>query len=298
MLRVLAGALSVAVLMTGCSDASDEPDAEPRPSATGSPSEEPGSTAPTDVGPIVECPRDVVEIDPELPDAVPEGATSVRLCDGGADEVAAPVDALTTDVASVVAAVNDQPVVTRNCADRQLPAYQLAFGYPDGTRFVVAGRFTLCGELLVGSVRRARAQPALRTFGDLLWAQREELDPPPPLEPETIRCDQPRRDQSDVLLDDVGLAVAVFCLDGKRTVLPPADRATLVASWRRHVVPTETTFGCVMPLRGAVIVGANSWGDPVTLTWDCLGFSVSDDLEWRPRGPARKIVLELARQAR
>ena len=89
------------------------PDPSARRSGSSSDTSESASESPTgDPGPVVTCPdATLLDPDPALPDEVPEGATSVRLCDGGADKVTPPVDALTTDVASVVSAVNDQRLV-------------------------------------------------------------------------------------------------------------------------------------------------------------------------------------------
>lgn len=298
--RAFAAVAAAALLLAACDDSGGEPDAEPDESMSAS--SEPSGSATSDPGPVVECPEDVVEVDPGLPDAVPEGATSVRLCAGADDEVAPPQDALTTDVAAVVGAVNGQQVTTRNCADRQLPSYQLAFGYPDGSSFVVAGRFTGCGELLVGSARRARSGPALHRFVDLLTEQRSTQTPPDAVAADSIDCAQPRSDASWPLGDPVGLTVAVLCFDGpgqpRRVEIRPADLRALVASIRRDVEPIGSYIGCALPLRGTSIVGANAWGDLITMTWDCLGFAVTDDLEWQPRGRARTIVGRLVAEAR
>ena len=84
MRRVLATAVAV-LLLAGCDDAPDEPDATPDPSTGATSSERPRTPARSWT-----APRTTQEIDPTLPDAVPEGATSVRLCDGGADKVTPP----------------------------------------------------------------------------------------------------------------------------------------------------------------------------------------------------------------
>ena len=116
MRRGIATSAVAVLLLAGC-DGSGDP--EPDPSAAGSSSSgdtsESASGSPTgDPGPVVTCPdATLLDPDPALPNEVPEGATSVRLCDGGADKVTPPMDALTTDVASVVSAVNDQPLVDR-----------------------------------------------------------------------------------------------------------------------------------------------------------------------------------------
>ncbi|KAA1427266.1 hypothetical protein [Nocardioides antri] len=299
MRRVLAAA-TVVVVLAGC-DGSAEPDTEPSDAVvTSSPTSEA-----VDPGPVVECPRAVAEPDPQLPDEVPDGATSVRLCDGGADEVTPPLDALTTDVASVASAINDQPLVSRACADRQLPTYQLAFGYPDGSRFVVAGRFTRCGELLVGSGRRAKAGPPLRTFLDLLQAQRSTTTPPDRMfGPDSLDCAQPQQEWTWPLGDPAELTVAVLCVgqpdrpgEARRATIPPDDLATLVASMERHTASTADVFTCPVPRTEHWIVGANAWGDPITLPHGCLGPTIRPGRDWRPRGEAREIVRKLVKNA-
>lgn len=300
MRRLLAGASVAVVLLSGCEGSDDEPDAEPRPTQSTS------ADQPTDPGPVVRCPRDVAEPDPELPDEVPEGATSVRLCDGGADRVTPPVDALTTDVASVVDAVNDQPVVERPCADHQLPTYQLAFGYPDGTRFVVAGRFTGCAELLVGSARRGKAQPPLRTFVDLLLAQRSGVEPPAPVDPADLDCAQQSREWTLPLGDPADMTAAVVCVgrpedpgQARRVVVPERALETLVASVRSDTGPPRATFGCGgFNLSEPWIVTVTAWGDPFVMTKDCLDYRITDELTWQPRGAANGVLGRLIRRAR
>lgn len=303
--RTLAAAVTAGLLVVaGCDGSSEEPDARPDDTTTSASTS--ATTSPSgDPGPVVECPDDVAEPDPGLPDAVPDGATSVRLCDGGADRVTPPLDALTTGVASVADAVNGQPLAVRNCADRQLPTYQLAFGYPDGSSFTVAGRFTGCGELLVGSARRAKAGPALHEFVGLLVEQRSILPPPGrTVDPADIDCAQPREDWTWPLADPTGLTVGVLCVGdvqrperARRATVPPDDLDTLVASIGTHTVSTAGQF-CPFVAKGSWIVGANAWGDPVTMPRGCLGLTIEGDLEWLPRGQARGIVKRLAGQAR
>ena len=265
------------------------------------------TTAPIGQDEAVACPRDVAEPDPALPDAVPEGATSVRLCAGGDDEVTPPGDALVTDVAAVVAKVNAQPVVTRGCADRRLPTYQLAFGYPDGSTFVVAGRFTGCAELLVGSARRAKAEPPLNAFVDGLLAQREAATPPDRSpKPASLDCAQPHQDWTGGLVDPTGLTVAVLCFGpprhperARRVAVPPADLRTLTASMGSDTRSTDDIF--TTPYFGGAdhwLVGTNAWGDPITVSRGILGLTLANGLEWLPRGEARQIIRELVDRAR
>jgi|GEM_PF-5595213 len=311
MRRMLAAAAAV-VLLAGCDGSGGG--ADPDPSA-GDASSDVSDTAATDAttttAPIgqdeaVACPEEVVEPDPALPDAVPDGATSVRLCAGGDDEVSPPKDALVTDVTAVVAKVNEQRVESRGCADRRLPTYQLAFGYPDGSRFVVAGRFTGCGELLVGSARRAGAGPPLRAFVDLLVAQRESATPPAgAADPADLDCAQTRAEHTWPLGDPAGLTAAVMCVgdpdrpeEARRTEIRAAELETLRASIRTDSGRPRVTFGCGFNPGEPWIAGTNAWGDPITMPKECLDFTITEELAWKPRGPAFRLLNRLIDRAR
>jgi len=300
---VLATSVAVA-LLSGCDGSGGDPDPAPS-AATSSDKSESASPSPTgDPGPVVTCPdATLLDPDPALPDEVPEGATSVRLCDGGAEKVTPPLDALTTDVASVATAVNDQPLAKRNCVDRRIPEYQLAFGYPDGSRFVVAGRFTACGELLVGSARRAKAAPPLRAFVESIGAQRATATPPDAIDPATLDCAQPRELWTWPLADPTGLAVAALCVgnpqhpgSARSVPIPSDDLQTLTASMETDTVETAGMFCSIRRLR-YWIVGANAWGDPVTMDYGCTGLTLSGELDWTPRGRARDVLKDLVARA-
>ena len=76
--------------------------------------------------------------DPAAPSAVPEGATSARLCQGPGTTFDVPADALVTGVDDLVAAVNDLDVAGEPevCTMDLGPGYRIAFGYDDGSTFV------------------------------------------------------------------------------------------------------------------------------------------------------------------
>ena len=295
---VLATAVAV-LLLTGCDDAPDEPDASPNPSSNATTSEV------ADPGPVVECPSFTQEKDPALPDAVPDGATSVRLCDGGANKVTPPAEALTTDVATVVDAVNGERPVKRGCVDLRIPEYQLAFGYPDGSRFVVAGRFTGCAELLVGSGRRARARPPLRTFVETLRTQLATATPP---EQSTSADDLDCAQQPSVVpvFPPTDLDVAALCFGlpdrptrANQVAIPPDDLTTLVRSMQADTSSSEDALDCaVFARREFWIVGVNAWGDPIVARKGCFGLQIEGYEEWIPRGAARGIVRQLLAEAR
>ena len=134
-------------------------------------------------------------------------------------------------------AVNGERPVTRGCVDLRIPEYQLAFGYPDGSSFVVAGRFTGCAELLVGSGRRARALPPLRTFVEHLRTQLAEATPPDQsVTAADLDCAQPPSDSaaSSRRPTSTSRCSASACpsVPPRRepVAIPPDDLTTLVRS--------------------------------------------------------------------
>lgn len=304
MMRRAVATVAAVLLLAGCDGgSSDEGDAAPTADGTSSAT----SSAAPDPGPPVECPDEIIERDPALPDAVPEGATSVRLCEAEPGEVSPPVDALTTDVTTVVDAANDQPLVKRGCADLQLPSYQLAFGYPDGTRFVVAGRFTGCGELIVGSARRRAAGPVLRTFVDRLREQRADATPPPqPVDVDDLDCGRPPSNLPSVLALPTDLAIGVLCFGrpdhpgkAERVEIPADDLTVLTRSMGSETSSSEGYLGCG-PIFGRThwIVGASAWGDPIVMRPGCFALVVEGYEEWTPRGEPLRIVRRLVAEAR
>lgn len=303
MMRRVLATVAVVALVAGCDGSGGDPD--PKPSAgTGSGPASESLTA--DPGPIVTCPdATLLDPDPALPDAVPVGATSVRLCDGGADKVTPPVEALTAEVATVVDAVNGERPVDRRCVDRRVPEYQLAFGYPDGTSFVVAGRFTGCAELLVGSVRRARARPPLRTFIEELRTQQAAATPPDQsVGTEDLDCAQ--QPSQVPVFPPTDLTVAVLCFGpaerparANKVPIPPVDLTTLVRSMQSDTSSSRGSLECAVFARKEFwLVGVTAWGDPITARKGCFGLQVEGYEEWTPRGPARGIIRQLVAEAR
>lgn len=135
---------------------------------------------------LVECPPIKVRggvaegsaIDQPHPDApadVPDGATSARLCQGPGTRFRAPDEALVDDagVAGLVEAINalaDAPE-HQMCTMDLGPGFRIAFGYGDGSTFVVSGELYGCRTLVVGSGYRADAAAAQEAYLDLLEAQ-------------------------------------------------------------------------------------------------------------------------------
>jgi hypothetical protein len=161
---VVAGAVLAASLTRGGDDGGSDDDllvAEPSPVVECPPAPKDGAIDPIDVP------------DPAAPDAVPEGATSARLCQGPGMEFQAPDAALVTDVEALVAAVNAlEPTGPPEVCTLDLgPGYRIAFGYDDGSTFVVSGQLYGCHTLVVGSGYRTNPEAAEKEFRTLLRAQ-------------------------------------------------------------------------------------------------------------------------------
>lgn len=139
-----------------------------------------------DPPPVVECPpikiqdgtaqgSAIDQPDPDAPGAVPEGATSARLCQGPGTTFEVPDDALVTDVDELVAEVNALPETGEPevCTMDLGPGFRIAFGYDDGSTFVVSGQLYGCRTLVVGNGYRAEPEAAQAAFRELLDAQPE-----------------------------------------------------------------------------------------------------------------------------
>jgi hypothetical protein len=174
-----AGAVAAAAVLTATlASGGDDPDRDAVDTASEGPSF------------VVECPpikvdkggvaeeSEIDQPDPDAPDAVPEGATSARLCQGPGTTFGVPDEALTTGVDDLVAAVNDlEPTGPPEVCTLELgPGYRIAFGYDDGSTFVVSGRLYGCQSVVVGSGYRTSPEAAQAAFLELLDAQQQEAD--------------------------------------------------------------------------------------------------------------------------
>ena len=138
----------------------------------------------SDPPPPVECPPIKVrngtaegsaidQPDPDVPGAVPEGATSARLCQGPGTTFDVPEDALVTGVDGLVAEVNALPETGEPevCTMDLGPGFRIAFGYDDGSTFVVSGQLYGCRTLVVGSGYRSDPEAAQAAFVTALASQ-------------------------------------------------------------------------------------------------------------------------------
>ncbi|MEZ0579475.1 hypothetical protein [Nocardioides sp. MH1] len=300
-----AALLAVALALAGCDDASPGAERSPSPAAPADPTVVTCPEAPA----IGSIPSD--RPDPDLPDHVPAGATSVRLCPGGDKYTAvlSPYDALTTHVSALVRAVNRQPSVDRpRCVRQWVPTYRMAFGYPDGSRFLVSGSMSSCYRLVAGSGWRTDSSPPLRTFVHRLLDQRATADPPgPDRRAAQLSCgEQHQYGYTWPLGRATDLAVAVLCFGepnhprrARRAAIPAKDLAVLLDSMRTDTFSVAGLLGCPPgPRREYWLVGESAWRDPIAVTDHCEALAVGGSREWEPRGRARRIVERLVSAAR
>ncbi|TWH04863.1 hypothetical protein L615_000100000180 [Nocardioides sp. J9] len=246
------------------------------------------------------------------PDRVPDGATSVRLCQGDGVPADVPLDALVTQVDDVAAAVNGLEPLPRDavCTADLGPGYQLQFAYPDGSTVVASGGLYGCREVVVNGVVRSGADAPWQRFVDLLRAQREGLDPPPPVAASTIGCPTaPTGAGAPSLGRPQDLVVAVYCAedvpgsgDWRRAAIPAADLATLVTDIDAHTEEDAGYVDCDVAPPLPRIIGATAWGDRVEVQASCTNgwFTVdhATNSVWSPSDEARAVLDRLSGEAR
>lgn len=161
-ITAVAAILVLVTLFAAPDDDGDEQARDGVPSESVAPPECPPAPAEGESDPID-------EIDPEAPDAVPGGATSVRLCQGPGTELTDAGTLLTDDVDDVVAVINGLETTGEPelCTADIGPGFRMVFGYPDGTTFIVSGKTYGCHELVVGSSYRVPATEPLELFRQL-----------------------------------------------------------------------------------------------------------------------------------
>lgn len=284
---VLAAAVVVAAAATVTAVAVDRsPDAPPASGPT-SGSDQPGPydppVCPPPPRPGSRGPSDHLDHpDPDLPDAVPEGAVSARLCQGVGLPFSVPSDALVTDVDQVVAAVNtlapaDPP---RTCTADLGRGYRIAFGYADGSTFVVSGKLYGCRELVVGSGYRAHAEIPWGRFTQLLRAQRETAEPLYDPAVYDVTCDHA---PTSPVAQATDLAVAALCVGNHAYPIPADDLARLRDDMLVHRSDQDTSACRAVPTR---IVGFSAWGDRIDLRSECgtSSYAAPEGYFWTP-GP-------------
>ena len=288
----LAGAAAVAVVVAGTAIAfqrsPDSPSAGPaKATETRSPYDAPACPPPPRPGrpAAVDHPR------AGAPDAVPEGATSVRLCQGDGTSFDVPSDALVSSVSTIVDEINglrktDPPAV---CPEDYGPGYRLSFGYADGSTFVVSGKLYGCRELVVGSGYRSDATAAWQSFIKVLRGQREMSTPLPGSGTiENLTCAGGFSSPVAVTAD---ITQAVYCPGGGTPVPIPEDQLkVLVADMAENTGSSTTHRMCNIPRS---IVAITAWGDQLVLQGICHDF-VAGDQTWTPGPQAQQILDDLS----
>ncbi|KRB78129.1 hypothetical protein ASE01_08210 [Nocardioides sp. Root190] len=254
---------------------------------------------------VATCPAEPVDALTQVgPDHVPDGAVSVRLCDGGVVLIDVPQDALVTEVDDVAAAVNGlEDAAPRACTEELGPGYQLVFAYADGTSVVAAGRLYGCREVVVNGAERIGADAPLERFIELLREQREGLEPPQVSTADGLEC--LRRLDTVTAPIPLGraqdLEVAVLCVTSggrvdRRAEIAERDMEVLVADMEQNTQSGAGMPSCLAdPPPIPRILGLTAWRDLVRLSGLCGSnrFHVegTEDTVWTP-GPEAAAIIE------
>lgn len=251
------------------------------------------------------CPATPVDTRTQVgPDHVPDGATSVRLCDGNEIPIEVPKDALVTDVDTLAAAVNDlEPKATDAMCTMDLgPAYQLVFTYPDGSTTVASGELYGCDDVVVHGAVRTGAYEPWEKFIALLRAQRASLDPPAPADPSTIDCPGSGGFGRQGAGQVTDLVVAKLCVGGKQAAISADELQQLVADVAANTTRSAAYVSCAAESPLPALVGATAWGDRVVVASECgTGWFVVDSTDhsvWRPGTAATTLIERLVEEAR
>lgn len=264
---------------------------------------------------VVECPPITVEKDgiaqgseidqpdPAAPSAVPEGATSARLCQGPGTTLEVPANALVTGVDELVTAVNDleAPPEHQMCTDELGPGYRIAFGYDDESSFVVSGQLYGCQTVVVGSAYRAPAETAQSAFLDLLDEQQvagnESSDE---ADAADLSCTDPSLVGGSAV---VSLTAAILCIEDGRgdvpsAVIDSADLAFLVDDMATH--QSNSVLRCALPPPYPTIVGTDTVGNDAVIQSECgtIFWRLPNGKAWMPSEDAVAILDQLVGEAR
>jgi hypothetical protein len=262
---------------------------------------------------VVECPpikvfddgtaqeSEIDQPDPGAPDSVPEGATSARLCQGPGTVFEFPPDVLVTDVDDLVAAVNDLEVTGEPaaCTMELGPGYRMAFGYDDGSTFVISGRLYGCQTLVVGSGYRARPEAAQAAFLDLLEAQGSDSEPSDEADAPDLTCSDTASTAGPDLAD---LTTAILCVDdgsgAKASATIAANDLELLLD-DMATNQSNSVLRCALPPPHPTIVAADASGNRVLVPSECgAGFwRLPNGKAWMPGDEAVAILDRLVSEA-
>ena len=267
----------------------------------------PAATAPTVVPGVFRCPDPQAEAASDHgSDALPTGATAVRLClhDNNIAWVP-PEDVLTTDPDALVGVVNAQrihhPQPDTACGGVGAPAWSMVFRYPDGIR-TVSGDNGGCWDLLVGATQRFGSRTVYHAYLQAVLRQRRVQGPPDvahprPTCPPTLRTDG----AFSPVADASRITSAVLCVTHRARVSRQIPLTGPELARLRHdfaTAPTRRTGGhgsCRAVPFGAGVVGVDPWGDPVSVLISCGTYRIlqpgSDRYLFARMLPATKQML-------
>ncbi|PWN04656.1 hypothetical protein DJ010_03275 [Nocardioides silvaticus] len=257
---------------------------------------------------VVECPpievdkggfaqgSELDQPDPGAADAVPQDATSARLCQGPGSAIDVPDEALVRGVDDLVAAVNGLVVAPEDqfCTQELGPGFRIAFGYDDRSTFVVSGQLYGCRTVVVGSTYRNGADAARAAVLDLLADQRQaeggSSENGAPSAP-TCSYDEPAQ-PADY---EVAFTAAVLCIDdGNGTQLSSeidaADLELLVADMKTN--QTDGVLRCGVEPPWPTIVGTDDTGTAIAIPSECgtAFWRLPNGRAWAPSKDAVAIL--------
>jgi hypothetical protein len=183
----------------------------------------------------------------------------------------------------------------------------MAFGYDDGSTFVVSGQLYGCRTLVVGRSYRADAEAPWTEFIRLLREQRDDLgEPETAVDPGRLDCRTATLDGPGFspVADPTSLAAAVLCvtaMDGDQiqqasVPIPADDLAVLVEDIAENRAPMRYRRCTETPI--VLIRGTTSWGDQAAYSRFCRMYDFGDGTGWEPGAEARAILDRLVSEAR
>lgn len=258
-----------------------------------------------------ECPDEPVDARTQVgPDHVPDGALSVRLCNGEAVPIDVPQDALVTKVDDVAEAVNGLELAApdRACTQELGPGFQLVFAYPDDTSVVASGGLYGCREVVVHGVERTGADVPWERFFELLQSQREQMDPPPASTLEPLDCARAATPSTTPLGRPQDVVSAIYCVEDvvgseawRRAEIAAADLAALRTDIRENSRPNAGYVDCDVRPPLPRLVGVTAWGDRIDMRAECTNgwftIDVSTNTVWSPGAEARAVLDRLFARA-
>lgn len=298
--RAAAAALFVCLWAAGGCSAGQEPTADPSITSVPMPA---GDLPPRVPVLATGCPGP--EVAPHFPPGgrLPSGAIRLRVCNAAGDEwvvrgrrheqdYRVPLDALTTQVDSVVRLVNAGTPAPEEgiCAGVGGPGQVLWFSYPD-TDLAVTVHDGGCADLDRGDARVHGGDVVVAELSRLLWAQRDAR-PPPRVSLEAACSPALTRDTPLVLTDRLDVVDAVVCefTDEVRQARLGADELAAMNAEFRAQEDRRDPPGCETRL----LRGVTAWGDRFSWLGSCWDFAIPGayprGLHWEPTPQLRAAL--------